>query len=158
MKSIIRVVAVFLALAVGAVAVQAQGRILKEISAIKGVESVYVGKFMLRTFDSVSTIGVDYEFGEIVGCLDGIEIVSAETEEAVAKALPILENLIKKHTPKFEVLVETVDEDETTVIYGDISADKVKCLLIVNREMMDELSIIALRGDIPVEKLASITD
>lgn len=138
----------------GCLPAQSQSRMLKDIAAVKGVESVYVGKFLLKGFDVMSGFS-GVELDGVIDSLDCIEVATAGTPESIAKVKPLLEALIRNHAPKFEILVETIEEDETTVIYGDIRDRMAKCILIVNSDSY-EINVIALRGNIDVEKLASL--
>lgn len=126
-------------------------RLFKDISSTKGVQTVYVGKALIRMGASMDIDGV----GPVADKLDSVEVVNADEKNAVKIVRQALKRVVDQYG--LEVLTETVDDDETVVIYGKENGNILKIIVIAASEP-DEISVVAMTGNIPADKLSEMVD
>lgn len=121
------------------------------ISNYKGVTSVYISSAMLKNFGT-SMIG-DPSISAIAGNLSSIEIIDCENK----KFLYTIRNYVKKiaETYNLETLARINDEGEKVSIYGYSTGGKITYLLM-SVDDNDEITIISMSGDIPLDKVGEL--
>lgn len=121
------------------------------ISNYKGVTSVYISSAMLKNFGT-SMIG-DPKISAIAGNLNSIEIIDCENK----KFIFTIRNYIKKIVESYqlETLARINDEGEKVSIYGYSNGEKITYLLM-SVEYEEEITIISMSGDIPLDKVGEL--
>ncbi len=155
-----RVILLWLVMCMTAFSCGAQ-RALSEVSSIKGVTTVYIGKMVLRMAGSGLDLGSEQnavDIGKLTKDLNSIEIVQCGAN-SVKKAEKVCEKVLSKYA--FEVITEVTKDNQKVEISGVLNKDgkTMKMLLISIREN-DELVYILLQGKIDMKTLneALITD
>ena len=127
---------------------------LSEVSNIKGVTSVYIGKMMLKMAGSSIDLGSDQEavdIGKLVKELTSIEIVQCSGESA-EKA----EKVCRKVMSAFplEIVTEVSKDNQKVEISGVLNKDgKTMSMLLISVEESNQLVYILLKGKISLETL-----
>ena len=130
-------------------------RDLSELSAVKGVETVYVGKSMLRLAgaaagNSLKTPGFDGQ--KLLNKLSSIEIVTSDQLEACKKVNKLLKNL--DLTKRLETLTEITDDEDHVIISGDIDTiTNVVKKVVLHVNEPGEVTVIVLSGNIPMSMI-----
>ncbi len=121
------------------------------ISNYKGVTSVYISSGMLKNFGT-SMIG-NSGIRAIAGNLNSIEIIECENK----KFLYTIRNYVKKiaHSYNLETLARINEEGEKVTIYGSSTDGKISYLLM-SVDDDDEITIISMSGDIPLDKVGEL--
>lgn len=94
-------------------------RILSEVSTIKGVTSVYVGKTMLRMAGEsmdVSSDRTSVDISKLINELTSIEFIMCNNKNAEELVRKKCDNILAKYP--FEVISEVTNDDEKMTISG----------------------------------------
>lgn len=123
----------------------------KAISNYKGVTSVYISSAMLKNFGT-SMIG-NPGIRAIAGNLNSVEIIECENK----KFLYTIRNYVKKIASSYnlETLARINEEGEKVTIYGYSTNGKITYLLM-SVDDDDEITIISMSGDIPLDKVGDL--
>lgn len=123
----------------------------KAISNYKGVTSVYISSAMLKNFGT-SMIG-NPGIRAIAGNLNSVEIIECENK----KFLYTIRNYVKKIASSYnlETLARINEEGEKVTIYGYSTNGKMTYLLM-SVDDDDEITIISMSGDIPLDKVGDL--
>lgn len=121
------------------------------ISNYKGVTSVYISSAMLKNFGT-GMIG-NPRIRAIAGNLNSIEIIECENK----KFLYTIRNYVKKIADSYnlETLARINEEGEKVSIYGYSTDGKITYLLM-SVDDNDEITIISMSGDIPLDKVGEL--
>ena len=121
------------------------------ISNYKGVTSVYISSAMLKNFGT-SMIG-NPGIRAIAGNLNSVEIIECENK----KFLYTIRNYVKKIASSYnlETLARINEEGEKVTIYGYSTNGKMTYLLM-SVDDDDEITIISMSGDIPLDKVGDL--
>lgn len=121
------------------------------ISNYKGVTSVYISSAMLKNFGT-SMIG-NPGIRAIAGNLNSVEIIECENK----KFLYTIRNYVKKIASSYnlETLARINEEGEKVTIYGYSTNGKITYLLM-SVDDDDEITIISMSGDIPLDKVGDL--
>ena len=121
------------------------------ISNYKGVTSVYISSAMLKNFGT-SMIG-NPGIRAIAGNLNSVEIIECENK----KFLYTIRNYVKKIADSYnlETLARINEEGEKVSIYGYSTDGKITYLLM-SVDDNDEITIISMSGDIPLDKVGEL--
>lgn len=121
------------------------------ISNYKGVTSVYISSAMLKNFGT-SMIG-NPGIRAIAGNLNSVEIIECENK----KFLYTIRNYVKKIASSYnlETLARINEEGEKVTIYG-YSTDGKMTYLLMSVDDDDEITIISMSGDIPLDKVGDL--
>ena len=130
-------------------------KLIQELSDIKGVSSVYISESMLQLVGDASNMinagGVKLD--GILPKLNSIQILNADSGSAVDQLRAKLSSYIKKLN--LEVLMQTKEDDEVTMIYfvesKDFKKDLSRLILFVDEK--DEVTFIGLSGAFKLEDL-----
>lgn len=127
---------------------------LSEVSNIKGVTSIYIGKMMLKMAGSSIDFGSDQEavdIGKLVNDLTSIEIVQCDGN-SMEKAEKVCKKILSKLP--LEVVTEVSKDDQKVEISGVFNKDgKTMSMLLIAVEESSELVYIILKGKISIETL-----
>ena len=123
----------------------------KAISNYKGVTSVYISSAMLKNFGT-SMIG-NPGIRAIAGNLNSVEIIECENK----KFLYTIRNYVKKIASSYnlETLARINEEGEKVTIYGYSTNGKMTYLLM-SVDDDDEITIISMSGDIPLDNVGDL--
>jgi len=124
-----------------------------------GVAAVYVSPTMFKLMKAIPDFKIsgdsELNIGGIIRSLNGLYILSVENE-STAKALAAeVDKLVK--SGKYELLMETKENGETTRIYTIEKDGVVSDMVLLNKEAA-ETSFIAFSGSIPADELAKMLD
>lgn len=129
-------------------------RTLSEVSKIKGVTSVYIGKMMLKMAGSTIDLGSDQDavdIGKLVKNLTSIEIVQCDGN-SMEKAEKVCKKVLSKLP--LEVVTEVSKDDQKVEISGVFNKDgKTMSMLLIAVEESSELVYIILKGKISIATL-----
>lgn len=125
----------------------------EKISDLENVTSVYVSKAMLSMMGSNIDMG-GVNISEIASELNSIEILNITESESISQAKSLLSKLIKESD--MELLTKIKEDDEKVTIYGK-TAGKITSSIILSVEEPDELVIINITGNIPLDKIKSLS-
>lgn len=156
MKNIMRatIIAVLI-LFTGLISSAQSAQIINKISNMDGVTSVYISKTMLSMFGSnVCTNVPGVEMSDIVSSLNSIEILNVEERDVIVKVKSLIDKLPTDKT--LEVLAKIKDDGEVVTIYGKPNGVSLSHLVLVVEES-DELVIIYMTGDIPLDKISTLS-
>lgn len=123
------------------------------ISNYKGVTSVYISSAMLKNFGT-SMIG-NPGIRAIAGNLNSVEIIECENK----KFLYTIRNYVKKIASSYnlETLARINEEGKKVTIYGYSTNGKMTYLLM-SVDDDDEITIISMSGDIPLDKVGELVN
>ena len=130
-------------------------KLVQELSDIKGVTSVFISESMLQLVEGASDMinagGVKLD--KVIPKLNSIQILNADSAPAVDELRAKLTGYIKKNN--LEVLMQTKDDDEVTMIYfvesKDFKKESSRLFLFVDEK--DEVTFIGLSGRFKLEDL-----
>ncbi len=156
MKNYIRSIFTAIVIIASGLSASAQAsEIINKISDMDNVTSVYISKAMLSLMGNSKLDDTGLPIGEIAADLKSIEIISIEDKNAIAKTKALIAKIADD--PKFEIFTKVKDPDENIVIYGKTTGKIVSELLLVVEEK-DEINIIYMTGDVPLDKIAKIAN
>ncbi len=127
---------------------------LSEVSSIKGVTSIYIGKMMLKMAGSSIDIGSGkdaVDLGRLTKDLNSIEIVQCDGN-TIDKAQKTCSKVLSKYP--FEIITEVTKENQKIEISGVLNKDgKTMSMLLISVVESNELVYILLKGKIDIETL-----
>ncbi len=153
MKNIIKLTVIAIAILVSSVSISAQTVTLEKLLKIDGVTSVYISKAMLSIIGA-NNLNLDDNISAIANDLNSIEIYNIENKKAIEQSRPIIAKL--SSTPGLEILTRINEDKESTTIYGK-QTNKVFSQILIVVDETDEISIINLTGNIPLDKISELT-
>lgn len=136
-------------------------RTLSEVSSIKGVTSIYIGKMMLKLAGPTVDIGSDQnavDLGKLTKDLNSIEIVQCDGK-SVDEAQKVCNKVLSRY--QFELITEVIKDNQKVEISGVLNKDgKTLNMLLISVFESNELVYILLNGKIDLDTLnnAIITD
>ncbi len=153
MKNIIKLTVIAIAILTSSVSISAQIGTLENLLKIDGVTSVYISKAMLSIIGA-NNLNLDDNISAIANDLNSIEIYNIENKKAIEQSRPIIAKL--SSTPGLEILTRINEDNESTIIYGK-QTNKVFSQILIVVDESDEISIINLTGNIPLDKISELT-
>lgn len=137
-------------------------KIFEALASNPHVESVYVGKAMMsmaRGFLNADNSSETKSALNAVKDIDSIEIISCEK----ASAIPSLKEQARKILGKLklEMLLETKEGDESTIIYGCTPSDNNNATvsgMVIESSEPGEYSLIHISGTIDIKSLTEFSD
>ncbi|MBD5341653.1 MAG: DUF4252 domain-containing protein [Bacteroides sp.] len=153
MKKIILTMLLAMLTSVGAFA---QTKFYETCREIPQFETVYIGKSMLQMVNS-STLNIEgINLNSLVGKLESVQVISAEKSKPGKK---LKEMADKEFSPakKYEIMLESHDEGDSTTIYFKKISDKSNEYVLINSSTGDhETTVIILTGSITPEDLKNL--
>lgn len=132
-------------------------RTLSEVSSIKGVTSVFVGKTMLKLADSSMNLDADksaIDTSKLLKDLTSIEIITCEDKDVAKKAKKECDRVLS-YFP-FEVITEVTNDEQNVDISGVFEEDgKTISMLLISVTEPDEATYVLMKGKIDIETLNS---
>lgn len=136
-------------------------RLLPNLKQMDNLESVYVGKSMLRMLANENTEDMNLANGmlnasDFIKYIDSIDVISADSKAAANYVRPLTEDALKK-IDNLELAVQTEEQDEYVKIFVVPTADDdaYSRILIIQSEK-NEFNIIDMAGKFPVNILSSL--
>lgn len=130
-------------------------REFSEVSKLEGVQSVYIGKAMLKMaqgagLSNAGSAGLDVS--KLVDRLTSIEIINVEKRSSLAEANRLIDKYMAETAQ--EVLADIVEDEDHIVITGTLNeaTDSFSRVLVRITEP-GEAVVILMKGDIPMEIL-----
>lgn len=134
---------------------------LSEVSSIKGVTSIYIGKMMLKLAGPTVDFGSDQnavDLGKLTKDLNSIEIVQCDGN-SVDEVQKVCNKVLARY--QFELITEVIKDNQKVEISGVLNKDgKTLNMLLISVFESNELVYILLNGKIDLDTLnnAIITD
>lgn len=154
MKTLSKIFISLIVMTIGFTSASAAQRLFSELNGLDGVQTVYVGKAMMKLGGTAS------QLGPLANKIDSVEIISIDCKNSIAKARQLLNRIVsEKH---LEVMTEANDGNESMVIYGRYSNDNnegdILDIVIISASEPGQFSIISISGKIPVDQLSSLAN
>lgn len=131
----------------------AQKEFIDKLGNIDGVTSVYVSKTMLKLLPQLDVKELDLK--KISQKMDGVEILTAENQNAVKKLKSGALSYLQKN--KYEQLMEVKDGKDNTIIYmKQKNKDYSSFVLLSADGNHTGFTLIALSGSLTLEDIQSI--
>lgn len=130
-------------------------RTFSEVSSLKGVISVYVGKTMLNiageTLDTKSGQSA-IDISKLVKQLTSIELIQCENPSVGKKVEKMCENILSKYP--FEIITEVSSDDQNVTISGVFKKNsKYLDMILIAVKNNDAPMYVLLKGNISVDTL-----
>lgn len=130
-------------------------RELQELSSIKDIQSVYVGKAMLSLAGAsmgTSLNAPGFDGSKLMKNITSIEVVTTQNRKSAKEANTIIDRYLDSHN--MEVLTEVSESNEHVLISGetDPASGNMKKILIKVTEP-SEFTCVLIKGDIAPELL-----
>lgn len=130
-------------------------RTFSEVSSIKGVISVYVGKTMLNiageTLDAKSGQSA-IDISKLVKQLTSIELIHCENPSVGKKVEKMCENILSKYP--FEIITEVSSDNQNVTISGVFKKNnKYLDMILIAVKNNDTPMYVLLKGNISVDTL-----
>lgn len=130
-------------------------RMFSDVSSIKGVTSIYVGKTMLQLAGNmpiINTGNASVDISDFIKDLTSIEIVQCENSNVAAQVKKICKKVLSKY--HFEIITEATTDDMTMTISGVFEKkDKYLSMLFLSVNTNDSPTYILMKGKIDIENL-----
>jgi len=139
----------FLAVWTSLSAYAADDRLFGEIAKESYVESVYIGKAGLRFAKSASIVGGSLgNLGADISKVESIEVIECDEPRYIPQVKKMVKKILDEN--KFEMIVESKDEDEISRIYAIILEDPAGATsisrVIIESYEPDEYSVVYIKG------------
>lgn len=138
-------------LAASVLSINAQSKFFEECEEIPGITTVYISKTMLSLVGA--SIGTDdVDISSIASRLESIEIINAENKMVKKLAAKLPEFSKAKG---YEELMRVKDDgDNVKLAVKELGKKRYEYVLVA--EEPDELSVIIMTGDMPVEDMLKV--
>lgn len=152
MKKLIFTLLLALLSTVGAMA---QSKIYDKVRNDSDFETVYVGKAMLQMAKGTSMNINGMDLNSMMDRLESIAVINTDKSAGCKK---LKELVAKELTPKkgYDIMMETKEDDESTVIYNRAINKETNEYVLVSIES-DEVSVIIITGSITPSELKNMS-
>ncbi|MBR6036575.1 MAG: DUF4252 domain-containing protein [Bacteroidaceae bacterium] len=143
-----------LAMAMMSLQANAQVKEFEKYADTKNVTYVFISKFMLRMAgagSAPSVPGVDTK--SIMNKLNGIQIISSENKNAIARLKTDAQNIVKQS--KYELLMQVDEDGDKVRIYH--SEGKQQSVVVMMADEGDEYTVIVFSGTFTMEDVMKMT-
>lgn len=146
-------------LAFASFSLSAQDRLFGELSNLKGVTSVYVGKSMLQLAGSSINMADGINTSRLLSKMTGVEVVTCENKKSAKEMNKKIDAIIRT-MPDLEVLTEVNDNDSKdashVVIYSKSNPDTgVISTLLITAISPDDPTVVAIHGNFTPDDIAA---
>jgi len=132
----------------------AQKKLFDHFSDMDGVTSVYISKTMLQMMPNMNIQG-DLDIGNFAGKLDGILILTSESEN-VSKMMRS-ETSYFHNNPDYEILMKVKDEETNVNFYIKKKTNNLIGELVMLVDDKSEYVIIQMVGNMTMEDIQKLT-
>jgi len=153
MKTIVKI---FLCVAMLVASLQANAQVkeFEKYADTKNVTYVFISKFMLRMAGASSAPSVPgVNTKSIMNKLNGIQIISSENKNAIARLKTDAQNMVKQG--KYELLMQVDEDDQKVRIYHIES--KRQSVVVMMADEGEEFTIIVFSGTFTMEDVMKMT-
>lgn len=154
-----KIIILLLAFAVSMVSSAAQNRkkkIYSEYSGKPGVSAVYISPAMFKLMKTVPDIEINSQevnFSRFIRTLEGMYILNTSDQDIASRLAKDVESELRYG--KHELLMEAIEENQTTRIYIVQNDSIVSDLILLSRDG-HSTSYISITGEMPLDELSKM--
>lgn len=156
MKKIIILLLAFAVSMVSSAAQNSKKKIYSEYSGKPGVSAVYISPAMFKLMKTVPDIEINSQevnFSRFIRTLEGMYILNTSDQDIASRLAKDVESEL--HYGKHELLMEAIEENQTTRIYIVQNDSIVSDLILLSRDG-HSTSYISITGEMPLDELSKM--
>lgn len=156
MKKIIILLLAFAVSMVSSVAQNSKKKIYSEYSGKPGVSAVYISPAMFKLMKTVPDIEINSQevnFSRFIRTLEGMYILNTSDQDIASRLAKDVESELRYG--KHELLMEAIEENQTTRIYIVQNDSIVSDLILLSRDG-HSTSYISITGEMPLDELSKM--
>lgn len=156
MKKIIILLLAFAVSMVSSAAQNSKKKIYSEYSGKPGVSAVYISPAMFKLMKTVPDIEINSQevnFSRFIRTLEGMYILNTSDQDIASRLAKDVESELRYG--KHELLMEAIEENQTTRIYIVQNESIVSDLILLSRDG-HSTSYISLTGEMPLDELSKM--
>lgn len=156
MKKIIILLLAFAVSIVSSAAQNSKKKIYSEYSGKPGVSAVYISPAMFKLMKTVPDIEINSQevnFSRFIRTLEGMYILNTSDQDIASRLAKDVESELRYG--KHELLMEAIEENQTTRIYIVQNESIVSDLILLSRDG-HSTSYISLTGEMPLDELSKM--
>ena len=156
MKKIIILLLAFAVSIVSSAAQNSKKKIYSEYSGKPGVSAVYISPAMFKLMKTVPDIEINSQevnFSRFIRTLEGMYILNTSDQDIASRLAKDVESELRYG--KHELLMEAIEENQTTRIYIVQNDSIVSDLILLSREG-HSTSYISITGEMPLDELSKM--
>ncbi len=156
MKKIIILLLAFAVSMVSSAAQNSKKKIYSEYSGKPGVSAVYISPAMFKLIKTVPDIEINSQevnFSRFIRTLEGMYILNTSDQDIASRLAKDVESEL--HYGKHELLMEAIEENQTTRIYIVQNDSIVSDLILLSRDG-HSTSYISITGEMPLDELSKM--
>lgn len=156
MKKIIILLLAFAVSMVSSAAQNSKKKIYSEYSGKPGVSAVYISPAMFKLMKTVPDIEINSQevnFSRFIRTLEGMYILNTSDQDIACRLAKDVESELRYG--KHELLMEAIEENQTTRIYIVQNDSIVSDLILLSREG-HSTSYISITGEMPLDELSKM--
>ena len=156
MKKIIILLLAFAVSMVSSAAQNSKKKIYSEYSGKPGVSAVYISPAMFKLMKTVPDIEINSQevnFSRFIRTLEGMYILNTSDQDIASRLAKDVESELRYG--KHELLMEAIEENQTTRIYIVQNDSIVSDLILLSREG-HSTSYISITGEMPLDELSKM--
>lgn len=156
MKKIIILLLAFAVSMVSSAAQNSKKKIYSEYSGKPGVSAVYISPAMFKLMKTVADIEINSQevnFSRFIRTLEGMYILNTSDQDIASRLAKDVESELRYG--KHELLMEAIEENQTTRIYIVQNDSIVSDLILLSRDG-HSTSYISITGEMPLDELSKM--
>ena len=156
MKKIIILLLAFAVSMVSSAAQNSKKKIYSEYSGKPGVSAVYISPVMFKLMKTVPDIEINSQevnFSRFIRTLEGMYILNTSDQDIASRLAKDVESELRYG--KHELLMEAIEENQTTRIYIVQNDSIVSDLILLSRDG-HSTSYISITGEMPLDELSKM--
>ena len=156
MKKIIILLLAFAVSMVSSAAQNSKKKIYSEYSGKPGVSAVYISPAMFKLMKTVPDIEINSQevnFSRFIRTLEGMYILNTSDQDIASRLAKDVESELRYG--KHELLMEAIEENQTTRIYIVQNDSIVSDLILLSRDG-HSTSYISVTGEMPLDELSKM--
>ena len=156
MKKIIILLLAFAVSMVSSAAQNSKKKIYSEYSGKPGVSAVYISPAMFKLMKTVPDIEINCQevnFSRFIRTLEGMYILNTSDQDIASRLAKDVESELRYG--KHELLMEAIEENQTTRIYIVQNDSIVSDLILLSRDG-HSTSYISITGEMPLDELSKM--
>lgn len=156
MKKIIILLLAFAVSMVSSAAQNSKKKIYSEYSGKPGVSAVYISPAMFKLIKTVPDIEINSQevnFSRFIRTLEGMYILNTSDQDIASRLAKDVESELRYG--KHELLMEAIEENQTTRIYIVQNDSIVSDLILLSRDG-HSTSYISITGEMPLDELSKM--
>lgn len=156
MKKIIILLLAFAVSMVSSAAQNSKKKIYSEYSGKPGVSAVYISPAMFKLMKTVPDIEINSQevnFSRFIRTLEGMYILNSSDQDIASRLAKDVESELRYG--KHELLMEAIEDNQTTRIYIVQNDSIVSDLILLSRDG-HSTSYISITGEMPLDELSKM--